>query len=95
LIDSNTIENTEQIINNMTNTLSGTNKEIPRNTNIVVVAIDNSNKNYNQLKDYIGKQGTTKTPLKPNNDGSYTGMIEFFSDFNVISFEKVTVKIIP
>lgn len=95
LIDSNTIENTEQIINNMTNTLSGTNKEIPRNTNIVVVAIDNSNKNYNQLKDYIGKQGTTKTLLKPNNDGSYTGMIEFFSDFNIISFEKVTVKIIP
>jgi hypothetical protein len=95
MTESNSTEKNVQIKKTMTDVLSNTKKEIPRDTYVEVVSIDNADKNYNTLKEYIGKKGTTKTALKQNSDGTYSGMIEFTFDFNVISFEKVTVKIIP
>ena len=95
MTESNSTEKNVQIKKTMTDVLSNTKKEIPRDTYVEVISIDNADKNYNTLKEYIGKKGTTKTALKQNSDGTYSGMIEFTFDFNVISFEKVTVKIIP
>nr|HPH87552.1 hypothetical protein [Chitinophagales bacterium] len=95
MTESNSTEKNVQIKKTMTDVLSNTKEEIPRDTYVEVVSIDNADKNYNTLKEYIGKKGTTKTALKQNSDGTYSGMIEFTFDFNVISFEKVTVKIIP
>jgi hypothetical protein len=95
MTESNSTEKNVQIKKTMTDVLSNTKKEIPRDTYVEVVSIDNADKNYNTLKEYINKKGTTKTALKQNSDGTYSGMIEFTFDFNVISFEKVTVKIIP
>ena len=95
MTESNSTEKNVQIKKTMTDVLSNTKKEIPRDTYVEVISIDNADKNYNTLKEYINKKGTTKTTLKQNSDGTYSGMIEFTFDFNVISFEKVTVKIIP
>ncbi len=95
MMESNTSEKMEQSMKAMTDILSAPKKEIPRNTSLEVISIDTSDKNYNQLKKYIGKQGTAKTSLKINSEGTYSGMIEFTFDFNVINFEKVNVKIVP
>jgi hypothetical protein len=95
IVESNSFEKIEQAKKTTTNVLSNTKKEIPINTFVEVVSIDNTDKNYNSLKEYINKKGTTKTALKQNSDGTYSGMIEFTFDFNVIRFEKVNVKIIP
>ncbi|MBK9328800.1 MAG: hypothetical protein IPM95_05635 [Sphingobacteriales bacterium] len=95
MMESNTSEKMEQSMKAMTDILSAPKKEIPRNTSLEVISIDTSDKNYTQLKKYIGKQGTAKTSLKINSEGTYSGMIEFTFDFNVINFEKVNVKIVP
>jgi hypothetical protein len=94
MTESNSTEKNVQVKKTMTDVLSAPKKEIPRDTYVEVISIDNTDKKYNQLKDYTGKKGTTKTALKPNSDGTYSGMIEFSFDFNVISFEKVNVKIV-
>jgi len=95
MMESNSIEKKEQTMKTMTDELSSPKKEIARGINVQVISIDIADKNYEQIKNYIGKIGITKTALKPNSDGTYFGMIEFVSDFSTISFEKVDVKIIP
>ncbi len=94
MLVNNSVEKTEQIKKTMTDVLSAPKKEIPRDTYVEVISIEKSDMNYNQLKEYTGKKGTTKTALKLNSDGTYSGMIEFSSDFSVITFKHVKVKII-
>ena len=94
ILENNSVEKTAQAKKTVTDVLSGTKKEIPRDTYVEVISIDNTDKKYNELKNYAGKKGTTKTALKPNSDGTYSGMIEFNTDFSTVSFEKVSVKII-
>lgn len=63
-------------------------------TKVELLEIDSKDKNYNTTKGYLKNRGTAKTDLKPTGDGYYKGMIEFYSDFNVISFERIKVKVL-
>ncbi|MCC7521900.1 MAG: PDZ domain-containing protein [Flavobacteriaceae bacterium] len=94
LYDTGAQQKVEQLSQDMTDILKESVQEIKTQTTVEVIEVDPSDPKYQEIKDYVGLQGKTMTVLKLNEDGTYKGMIQFFSDFRTLTFEKVKVRII-